>query len=201
MSSIPSPSMNPSRSELRARRRALDPALRSRFAMQAARLAKRQPFFLRAERIAFYLASDGELDPLPLLRSAVAMGKQCLLPVLHPLGHRRLWFARWKPGEPLRPNRYGIPEPRWERSGLLSPRAIDLVLMPLVAFDHRCHRMGMGAGYYDRTFAWRMRSPTWRGPSLVGYAYALQGVTAIDTQPWDVPLDAVITEREVLRCK
>ena len=164
--------------------------------MQAARLAKRQPFFLRAERIAFYLASDGELDPLPLLRSAVAMGKQCLLPVLHPLGHRRLWFARWKPGEPLRPNRYGIPEPA-DRRYTLSGCDLDLVIVPLVAFDQQGNRLGMGGGYYDRTFApCRNRS---RRPLLIGWAHALQEVPELPARPWDIPLDGLVTEQGIRR--
>jgi 5-formyltetrahydrofolate cyclo-ligase len=83
----------------------------------------------------------------------------------------------------------------------VNPRAIDLVILPLVAFDDACQRMGMGAGYYDRTFAWKLQPHRWRGPRLVGYAHALQQVPAVDAKPWDVPMDAVITEKALVHCK
>jgi len=201
MSSFVSPSSNALRARLRAERRALTPAVRRRAAVQAARHLLTRPLFRNARRIAFYLAADGELDPLPLAHHATALGKRCYLPVLHPQGHRRLWFAPWRPGEPLRPNRYGIPEPLWERSGPVHLRVLDLVLLPLVAFDDRCNRMGMGAGFYDRTFAWKLRRPRWDGPRLVGYAYEMQQVAALDARAWDVPLDMVVTESGILCCE
>lgn len=150
--------------------------------------------FLAAKRIALYLTADGELDPLPVLKQASAMGKQCYLPVLHPVGHRRLWFAGWKPGDDLRANRYNIPEPIWTPASLVKPWALDLVIVPLVAFDSNGGRMGMGGGYYDRSFAWRSRRRNWRGPLLVGYGYELQKIKHVSMQSWDVPMDAVITE-------
>ncbi len=125
------------------------------------------------------------------------MGKQCLLPVLHPLGHKRLWFSPWRPGERLRANRYGIEEPLWERAGLVDVRGVDLVVVPLVAFDAACNRMGMGAGYYDRTFAWKLRHPDRLRPRLVGYAHDFQRIEKLDRNPWDVPLQAVITENGI----
>ncbi len=169
-------------------------------ALRAARIALTYPPFRYARRIAFYLAADGELDPLPLLHHACRLGKRCYLPVLHPHGHRRLWFAPWRPGEPLAANRYGIPEPLWQRTGWLHPRVLDLVLVPLVAFDAACHRMGMGAGYYDRTFAWKLAAPAWIGPRLVGYGYEQQRVPSLRVRSWDVPLEAVITECRIHRC-
>jgi len=192
--------MNPSRNELRRRRRALALRERRALAVAAASRAATLPAFIRAKRIAFYLASDGELDPQPLIRHAAVMHKCLYLPVLHPLGHKRLWFARWQPGEPLRRNLYGIPEPLWEQGGLIDPRALDLVFMPLVAFDARCNRMGMGAGYYDRTFAWKLHRRFWKGPKLIGYAYSLQKLPGIEARPWDVPMNMVVTENEIYRC-
>ena len=138
---------------------------------------------------------------MPLIRRAVLTGKRCYLPVLHPLGHQRLWFARWQPGDVLRPNRYGIPEPVWKRNRLIDSRVLDLLLMPLVGFDDHCNRMGMGAGYYDRTLAWRLRHRYWMGPTLMGYAYGLQKIGALNTQPWDVTMDMVVTESRLYRCK
>jgi len=189
-----------SRAELRLRRRQLTVTERRTAAEKAAAIAASLSCFRYGERIAFYLASDGELDPMPLMQRAIAQGKQCYLPVLHPLGHKRLWFARWQPGVALQSNQYGIPEPLWSRSSLIDSRALNLLFMPLVAFDDQCNRMGMGAGYYDRTLAWRLLHRFWKGPALVGYAYAQQQVPSLDTRSWDVPMDMVVTERNLCLC-
>ena len=188
------------RAEMRRRRRALSAARQARAARQAARRLARLPAYWHSRRIAAFLATDGELDPTPLMMRALAAGKQWFLPVLHPLGHRRLWFAPWRPGKPLRPNLYGILEPCWRPGELVSSRALDLVLLPLVAFDDHCNRMGMGAGYYDRTFAWRMRGGVWRGPLLLGYAHDCQRWPRLAAQPWDVPLDGVVTDGGIQGC-
>ncbi|HIE54743.1 MAG TPA: hypothetical protein EYP90_06125 [Chromatiaceae bacterium] len=116
-----SPSL--SRAQLRRQRRALSGDERHNAAFAAAGVAASHSSFRYAKRIAFYLAVDGELDPMPLIRRALLMGKCCYLPVLHPLGHQRLWFARWRPGDHLRPNRYGIAEPLWNRNTLVDSRA------------------------------------------------------------------------------
>lgn len=194
-SSFP-PMIDPSslRSSIRQRRRQLSGSYRKQAARAAAMQAKRLPLFRQAHRIAFYRAADGELDPMPLLEEAISMGKRCYLPVLHPLGHQRLWFASWRPGEALHANHYGIPEPAWHSHTLIRPWAIDLVIMPLVAFDNEGNRMGMGAGYYDRTFAWRRHRRYWCRPLLAGYGYELQKIDRLEARPWDIPLDLIVTE-------
>ena len=188
---IPSPH---GRKQIRARRRELDPAYRQASAKAACRHLVSLKRFVNARRIALYLAADGELDPLPVLEKACAMGKQCYLPVLHPVRRQSLWFARWQPGDELRSNRYGIAEPMWKSQTLVKPWALDLVIVPLVAFDGKGNRMGMGGGYYDRSFAWRFHRRSWKGPMLVGYAYELQKLERIKASDWDVPMDAVVTE-------
>ncbi len=182
------------RKKMRNRRRHLSEACRAQAAVHAARKAASLRRFIAAQRIAFYLAADGELDPLPLLELACAMGKRCYLPVLHPVGHRRLWFAAWKPSDDLRPNCYNIPEPVWTQSSLIKPWTLDIVITPLVAFDSKGNRMGMGGGYYDRSFAWRRNRRHWTGPLLIGYAYELQKTRRIHTRSWDIPMDAIVTE-------
>lgn len=182
------------RKTIRVRRQQLSVDYRSNAASDACKLLVSQRWFLAAKRIAFYFAADGELDPLPLLEQACAMGKQCYLPVLHPVGHRRLWFAAWKPGDALQVNRYNIPEPVWTASSLVKPWALSLVIAPLVAFDDKGHRLGMGGGYYDRSFAWRRNRRYWHGPMLIGYGYELQKVRHVSTQPWDVSMDIIVTE-------
>ncbi|TCT20111.1 5-formyltetrahydrofolate cyclo-ligase [Thiobaca trueperi] len=194
------PGMHPRkalRRELRAARRSLTLQQQRRHAASVAKRLARARVFLRARRIAFYWPADGELDPRPLLEQAHRRGKTGYLPVLRPRlnGRRgdRLWFAPYVPGAPLCPNRFGIPEPR-SRRGLRLAWNLDLLMMPLVGFDADCNRLGMGGGFYDRTLAYLRRHRAWNRPRLIGLAHACQQVARIEPQPWDIPLEAVVTE-------
>lgn len=170
----------------RAERRAASAALTQRLS--------NLPAFQRAGCIAAYWPADGEINPLPALRWAYAAGKACYLPVLCPQRDGHLHFAPWWPGAPLRRNRFGIVEPIAPRRHWLAPRMLDLVLLPLVAFDGAGNRLGMGGGYYDRSFAFRRRAAV-RRPGLIGVGFDWQRVDRLPRRAWDVPLDAVLTER------
>lgn len=154
--------------------------------------------FLRASRIGLYWPADGELDPLPLLRLADGLGKQCYLPVLSPIRvgalRNKLLFARHLPTQRIQANRFGIPEPRGRGRHLARPIALDLLIVPLVGFDDHCNRIGMGGGFYDRTLAYLRHHKHWRRPRLLGLAHECQRITAITRQPWDIRLDAIVTE-------
>lgn len=180
------------RRELRTARRQIGRAERRVAAATLSRRLTTLPAFGRAARIAAYWPTDGEIDPLPALTRAHAAGKACYLPVLCPLRDGHLHFAPWQPGAVLVRNRYGIPEPDCPRRQWLAPRMLDLVLLPLVGFDAGGHRLGMGGGYYDRSFAFALRHG-WRRPRLVGVAFASQRVDHLPQRSWDVPLDAVVT--------
>ena len=78
-------------------------------------------------------------------------------------------------------------------------RSLDLILVPLVAFDANGQRVGMGGGFYDRTLGKARINSTWKRPYLIGIAHELQRVPAIAVQPWDVQMDAVVTEAGVYR--
>ena len=151
--------------------------------------------FCRAKRIAVYLASDGEIDLQPLIELCWKLGKSVYLPVLHPVRHNRLWFTPYTAQTKLSHNRYRILEPQLKRPGAPA-YALDMVLMPLVAFDSECNRMGMGGGYYDRTFAFTLARQGLKGPKLVGMAHDLQRVEKLSLADWDVPLKAVVTDQE-----
>lgn len=183
---------------MRARRRGLDPAQRARAAHDLARTVVRHPSFARARRIATYLARDGEIDPQPVVERAWASGRACYLPVLIDRPWPHLRFARHTPDTFFAANRYGIPEPVVARRELLMPRQLDLVLLPLVAFDARGHRLGMGGGYFDRTLAYQL-GRRWRRPRLLGVGYAFQQVPALEAAVWDVPVHGVVTDAGVLR--
>ena len=185
------------RSELRSRRRGLPPSLQRRHAASVARRLGKHVLFLRARRLAAYLAADGELDPAPLLELAWQRHKECHLPVLRPHPRRKLWFARHRPGEPLTPNRYHIPEPSLRQARIRLPWSLDLLLLPLVGFDAACNRLGMGGGFYDQTLAYLNSRQHWRRPILVGLAHECQRVERLATRPWDIPLDMIVTEERI----
>jgi 5-formyltetrahydrofolate cyclo-ligase len=181
---------------LRARRRGLAPALQAAASAALCDRIARLPAFRRARRIGFYLARGGEIDPAPLRILAHRLGKRCFLPVLHPLGRQRLHFVAWREGEPLAANRFGIPEPRLRRP--VPAWSLDLILVPLVAFDDRGNRLGQGGGFYDRTLA-SLRHR--RHPRRIGLAHAFQQVPRLDPAPWDVPLHGIATERAFIAAR
>ncbi|NJM11104.1 MAG: 5-formyltetrahydrofolate cyclo-ligase [Synechococcaceae cyanobacterium SM1_2_3] len=159
-----------------------------------ARQLNNWPVFAAARRIAGYWPCNGELDPLPLLERAWAADQQVFLPVLSDNPPQSLRFAAYRLRRRSRRNRFNIPEPDIAPSEWLEPSALDLVLTPLVAFDLSGNRLGMGGGFYDRSFAFRRDYSLNQQPYLLGLAYQFQQVPVLQRQPWDVPLDAVVTE-------
>lgn len=178
---------------MRERRRALTSRQQAVSRIGIAQQLSRLPAFLYSQRIAFYLANDGEIDPEMAMGIAEAAGKDCYLPVLHPLKQNRLYFARHRHGDKLVINRFGIQEPPLRGRQIVPPMAIDLILLPLVAFDRQGNRLGMGGGFYDRTLASQHRFTR-----LIGLAQSCQETDSITQQPWDIPLQAVVTERDII---
>jgi 5-formyltetrahydrofolate cyclo-ligase len=189
---------NTLRKELRQQRRALSVQQQRAASLALDRVLGRHPLFLRSKHIAIYLPNDGEMDLSPLLQRALSMGKQCYLPVLSPLYHNRLWFAPYHATSKLSLNRFGIPEPDCNYAQMRPVWALDLVLTPLVAFDVQGNRLGMGGGFYDRTLAYLNQRQHWRKPRLIGTAHAFQQVENLPNESWDIPLQGVVTERELL---
>lgn len=177
------------RRELRARRRALPPSERIAGAERLAGRLLALPFAPQSGYVAGYWAMDGEIA---LHVWQLRLPRECVycLPVLHEDGQLR--FAPWRPGDPLVSNRHGIPEPDLTPDALLDAGQMSLVVTPLVGFDRSCHRLGMGGGWYDRSFAFRHQhvAPPW----LVGAAFEVQRVEALERADWDVALDAVCTD-------
>lgn len=176
------------RDRMRQQRRQLSPAQRVSAANTLAANLLALPFAPQSGYVAGYWAMDGEIA---LHAWQLNLPTKCIycLPVLD---GERLGFSPWRPGDPLVNNRYGIPEPDISSGSLLSPEDLTLVVLPLVAFDLQGARLGMGGGWYDRTFAFRKdrAGPPW----LVGAGFELQQHDAIETAAWDVPLDAVCFE-------
>lgn len=187
------------RKELRARRKALSPSQQATASAWVLRHLIQLPQILRAQHVALYMAADGELDPVPAAEQLWKMGKKCYLPVLHPTRERELWFVPFEPDTLLKPNRFGIPEPDHRLAHKLPPHLLDVVLLPLVGFDRHGGRLGMGGGFYDKTFAFHQGKKT--KPFLIGLAHSCQEVDLLEMASWDIPLFAIATDKELIKVK
>ena len=186
------------RRELRRRRRALSLREQKEASQALCRHLRIVPVVRRARHIALYWPNDGEIDPRPFRRNAEQCGKHCYLPVLHPVHHNRLWFFQLNDHTTLSRNRFGIPEPLI-RGGLSRPAwALDLILMPLVGFTKNGDRLGMGGGFYDRTFEFLKQSQR-HSPKLMGLAHECQRVDSLPSAGWDIPMDCIVTEQGLYR--
>lgn len=180
----------PLRARLRALRRTITPSQRIEAAQSLAQQLLALPFAPASGPVAGYWAVDGEIA-LHAWQTSLPSSTTYCLPVLR--DSRKLTFAPWCPGHPLVTNRYGIPEPDVDESALIAPEDMRLVIVPLVGFATSGHRLGMGAGWYDRSFAFRQHAaaPPW----LVGAGFAAQQIDDIAHESWDVALDAICTEQ------
>lgn len=195
--------MNDSRELLRARmsvrRNELDAKQRIAAAAGVLHSLEALPEFMTDANVAGYWAVRGEL-PLNLAVASLARRAQhYFLPVLG--GSRRLRFAEYAAGTAVTHNRFGIPEPAVPADRLLAARAMDVILLPLLAFDREGHRLGSGGGWYDASLAFLRDLPRPAAPLLVGIGYAFQEVASIPAQAWDVDLDCIATDHELIACK
>jgi len=182
------------RDRLRALRSAIPAVARIAAADAVARQLLLLPALQGASTVAGYWAIGGELPLHSLMARLPSLTRYCL-PMLQP--DRTLRFAPWRSGDAIVANRYGIPEPEHPAT-TLAPDALDVVLLPLLGFTRNGHRIGTGGGWYDRSFAFRQASPA--PPLLIGIGFACQQVDGHTAQDWDVPLDAIVTEQEVIAC-
>ena len=186
--------MSDIRDTLRNRRAAIPAAARIAAAEVIAEQLLRLPAVVNAGTIAGYWAVNGELALHGVMARLPERARYCL-PILQ--SGRTLRFAPWRVGEEIAANRYGIPEPTHPVE-LLDPDALDIVLLPLLGYTRNGDRVGTGGGWYDRSFAFRRKSPA--PPLLIGVGFACQQIDTYAAQEWDVPLDAVVTERELIVC-
>ncbi len=144
------------------------------------------------QHIACFLSFDGEIATDSVLATIEKMGGWCYLPKLRPYRPNKLWFLPYHANAAMRVNRYGIPEVDLSVNHAIRVSQLDVVFLPLVAFDTNGNRLGMGGGFYDATFA-HLKNQTKR-PRFIGLAYQLQMVNDLPSDPWDLPLDGVCTE-------
>jgi 5-formyltetrahydrofolate cyclo-ligase len=180
------------REEALRRRGALSPEIRQMF---SARLAEQG--LAIAQRVGARIASaflpiKDEPDTLPLLAALANGGFHTALPITVSRA-APLTFRLWRPGDPTRPGALNIPEPL-ASAEIVDP---DLLFVPLACFDRRGHRIGYGAGHYDRSLA-TLRA---KGPvTAVGVAYSASQAPGIPDEPHDQRLDFILTERELIDC-
>jgi 5-formyltetrahydrofolate cyclo-ligase len=184
------------RRALRVHRASLTASERSIASVRIARHIAASDWLRAGSAVALYRPVADEVPTAVI--AALARHRQCRVyaPRIIDYRHRRMVFSpdnapRWHP------NRYGIPEPIDRRT--LPARAFRIVFVPVLGFDAAGTRLGYGGGYYDRAFAFRRRSPFTRRPLLIGVAYAGQQLPHIDRAAHDVALDAVVTERGIIR--
>ncbi len=182
---------------MRNMRRSLGDSDRHAASVRVAQSLSKNRLFQRSRRIALYLPNDGELDPAPILDAIWSLNKQSYLPIISPSYSNRLQFASYNANSRMENNKYGIPEPIASACSIVPAWALDLVLLPLVAFDVKGHRLGMGGGYYDRTFNFLHHRQYWKKPCLMGLAYEFQKTDTVPHDPWDIPLSGVMTEKNL----
>ena len=147
-------------------------------------------------KLAAFWPFDGEPDLRPALKQLDKLNIQIALPVIDvEQAEPAMLFRVWTTTGELKKNRFGIEEP--VNGELISPDSLDLLLTPLLAWDVHGHRLGMGAGYYDRALSHMRDMPT---PVRTGVAYDLQRTDSIPTDPWDIDLHLVLTEKGRFTC-
>lgn len=185
------------RRHTRLKRRALSKTEQHDHSLAVIKTLAGTNLFRNSHKIGIYLANNGEIDIAPLIPKVIGLGKRCYLPTLRPIRPNRLWFSEYRFGDRLINNKYGIPEPDIRNRKPTTAWGLDLLLVPLVAFDANGNRIGMGGGFYDRTFAYLKTRIAWRKPQLIGLAHEIQRIDSILPNPWDIPLDKVITESHI----
>ena len=190
------PSASDIRQLKRAQRKLLSEIVQKQHSQALCQNLTKQGIYKNSKNIACYLANDGEIDPYLIIEHARFSCKKVYLPVLSPL-QNSLYFAPYQPGSRLRLNRFSIPEPQCHPSKWISAQHLDLLLLPLVAFDPLGNRLGMGGGFYDRTLAYLKHRQHWKKPVLAGLAHEIQKTARLNTQSWDIPLNFIITEKQL----
>lgn len=147
-------------------------------------------WFRSSETLACYLPFPGEVDTWRIIERALSMKKRVFAPIIEKNFTMR--FREINAATTLQTNNLGLTEPN--SGSFAHPRALDVVIAPVVAFDSRNNRVGMGGGYFDRTFSFLRHRKTYFHPKLIGVAFECQKVDEIRPNPWDIRLFGVITE-------
>lgn len=163
------------------------------FAVKAAEQIFTLPIFQSAQHVACYLSTAQEISCEPIIQALFQLQKKCYLPIVDDKQKGQMRFIEFNQEAVLEPNRYQILQPVYNQKLIIPPEKLDLIIMPLVGFDRQGHRLGSGAGYYDRALANATH------PCRLGLAFSLQELSNISAESWDVNLHIVVTEKEVIQ--
>lgn len=201
------------RQQVRKLRNALSKERQQQAAQQLAEQMLLLPQVINSTTIALYLSNDAELDTRPLIQALWQAGKQIYLPVLHPFVSGYLIFQRYQHDTPMKLNQFKIAEPVLNCAEMIPVASLELICTPLVAFDAKGNRLGMGGGFYDRTLSQIPQNQSFqrdlplnlvakaRQTSLIGLAHQCQEVAEIPVESWDIPLPLIVTPTQVFRQK
>ena len=188
------------RRELRIRRNELTSCEQQNSAIRLARLVSNAQMFHNVKNIGIYLENDGEIGTSQIVKAAFESDISCYLPVLDSKAKNNLCFTKYDSCTPLRKNKFGIFEPSLENINPINPEILDIIFLPVVGFDRSGSRLGMGGGYYDRALAFTKLSQ-FSKPKLVGLAHSFQEIKSIHRQLWDIPVNFIATEKEIICVK
>ena len=180
------------RKKLRIIRKSIDTPTRKKKGIKLLYQCQKNAVFRNAKHIAIFIPNDGEIETINTINFLKRQGYYVYLPIL--IGEK-LKFA--KMGKLYRKNRFGIDEPIF--SPLVGAHKMDIILMPLVGFDINMNRLGMGGGFYDKTLSFHTKLKHFRVPKLFGLAFDAQEVNRLSSQPWDVPVDGIVTPTRFIR--
>lgn len=179
---------NNARNEIRQKRKALHEDEVAKCSELVRRVVLEHEFLKQNRCIASYHSFSGEIDTVEINKALRLAGHHMALPVIHPEEKGLMDFYSYEKPEDLILNRFKIPEPVVSEENLVQPHNLEVVIVPLVGFNEKGERLGMGGGYYDR-----MLKKISCECLTLGLAYDFQLIPEIKSQPWDMPLDEVIT--------
>lgn len=174
----------------RQERRRIDPAHRTQWDTLICEALLRLPGMIAGASIAAYWPFDGEPDLRPALETLHDRGIHVYLPLIPHTAGAGLEMHPWQPGHEMASGALGLSQP--DPGEAIPVDALDIVLLPLVAWDALGHRLGMGAGYYDRFLA---PVSKFDRPLRAGVAYSVQRAEQLPADPWDVPLHGLLSEQ------
>ena len=188
------------RRELRIKRNKLTSLEQQHSANVLARLISDEQLLNNVKNIGIYLENDGEIGTSHIINMALKSNVSCFLPVLDFTAQNNLCFVRYDKGTPLHKNKFGILEPSLNEKNSIDPVKLDVIFLPVVGFDRSGSRLGMGGGYYDRALEFTKLHKLDK-PKLVGLAHSIQEIKSIHRQVWDIPINFIATEKEIICVK
>ncbi|MDF2546417.1 MAG: 5-formyltetrahydrofolate cyclo-ligase [Anaerosolibacter sp.] len=157
---------------------------------------KNFPLVQEAKNISVYVDFRNEVKTDQIIQHFLSVGKKVMVPISIPSTKQLLFSQLIDPEKDLIPGNYGILEPRQDAIRIVDPDCLDLILVPGVAFDLQGYRIGYGGGYYDRFFSQQKKRI-----SAIALAFDLQIAEALPSEPFDHPVDYIITETRIITCK